>query len=297
MKFAGSIILVGISIGIAAAQQPTVSQGGVVNSANYSTDNPRGSLVTVFGTNMVSGANELLTASTVPLSTEVIGKSPAGKTDKVSVSVNDTPAPIFYAAGGAEQGGALATQASIQVPWETKTGTADIVVTLNGQASAPQQFHVTTFSPAIFTINQQGTGPALVFNAVAITVNGKATLAIAQPANSVPGLTAIPAKGGDHLFLYATGLGPVTPSIASGAAPCKLTGCVSTDKQRTTTTLPVVLVGGVPAKVEFSGLAPQYVGVYQLNFQVPSGIPASSTTTLQVQAGNVTSNSVTFATQ
>jgi len=287
MKFAGSIILVGISIGIAAAQQPTVSQGGVVNSANYSTDNPRGSLVTVFGTNMVSGANELLHASTVPLTTQMIGKNPAtGKTDTISVTVNGTPAPLFYAAN---------TQTSIQVPWGTKTGTANIVVTLNGTSSAAQQFHVTMYSPGIFTTNQAGTGMAWVIN------NDDGTVAQPSAGWPFPKIKVRAAKAGDNLFIYATGLGPVVSPPKDGASPCPASGCPANFAQiAKTTTAPTVLINGTPipaANVQFAGLTPFYPGVYQLNFQMPSGIPASDTTTLQVQAGNVKSNSVTFATQ
>src|SRR5207245_569142 len=127
------------------------------------------------------------------------------------------------------------------------------------------------------------------FNGVPITVNGKPALAIAQPAGSVPGSTAIPAKVGDHLFVYCTGLGAVTPAIADGAAPCALSGCKTTDKQRTTVTKPTVLIGGISAHVEFSGLAPQFVGVYQLNFQVPAGVPTGDGVPIHIQIGGVTS--------
>jgi uncharacterized protein (TIGR03437 family) len=277
MKFGQVVILAGIVAGTVVAQMPTVNVGGVLNGASYSTTNPPGSLVVIFGTNM---AGAFLGASSTPLSMTL---------QNTSVTVNDKPAPMFYVS---------ATQSSVQLPWGISDGNANIVVKRNGTASASQQMQVGQFSPGIFTTTQNGQGMALAFNAVPITVNGKPALAIAQPAGSVPGLPTVPAKVGAHMLVYCTGLGAVTPTIADGAAPCALSGCKSTDKQRKTNTLPKVLIGGVSAHVEFSGLAPQFVGVYQLNFQVPSGVPTGNAVPIQIQIGGVSSrDGVTIAVQ
>ena len=277
MKFGRVLILAGIIAGTVVAQMPTVNVGGVLNGASYSTTNPPGSLIVIFGTNM---AGSFLGASSTPLSM---------KLQNTSVTVEGKPTPMFYVS---------ATQSAVQLPWATSDGNANIVVTRNGAASAPQQMQVGQFSPGIFTTTQNGQGMALAFNAIPITVNGKPALAIAQPAGSVPGLPTVPAKVGDHMLVYCTGLGAVTPTIADGAAPCALSGCKSTDKQRTTTTIPKVLIGGVSAHVEFSGLAPQFVGVYQLNFQVPSGVPTGNAVPIQIEIGGITSRSgVTIAVQ
>lgn len=282
MKFGRVLILTAVVAGTVVAQVPTVNEGGVLNGASYSTTNPPGSLIVIFGTNMASKAGVLLSASTTPLSTTLKNSS-----DTISVKINGKATPMFYAS---------TTQTSVQLPWGISDGTANIVVTRNGTASASQQLQVGQFSPGIFTTTQDGQGMALAFNGVPITVNGKPALAIAQPAGSVPGLPAVPAKVSDHLFVYCTGLGAVTPSITDGAAPCALSGCKSTDKQRKTTTLPKVLIGGVSAHVEFSGLAPQFVGVYQLNFEVPSGVPTGNAVPIQIQIGGVSSrDGVTIA--
>lgn len=270
-------MLAGLVAGTVAAQMPTVNQGGVLNGASYSTTNPPGSLIVIFGTNM---AGAFLGASSTPLSM---------KLQETSVAVNDKPAPMFYVS---------ATQTAVQLPWATSDGNANIVVTRNGTASAPQQMQVSQFSPGIFTVTQDGKGMALAFNAIPITVNGKPALAIAQPAGSVPGLPTVPAKVGDHMLVYCTGLGAVTPTISDGAAPCALSGCKTGDVQRKTTTQPKVLIGTVSASVEFSGLAPQFVGVYQLNFKVPPGVPTGNAVPIQIQIGGVTSrDGVTIAVQ
>ena len=90
------------------------------------------------------------------------------------------------------------------------------------------------------------------------------------------------------LIILATGLGPVTPTVANGAD--------STDALRTTVTTPVVLVGGVPAQVVFSGLSPNFVGVNQINVMLPAGTPTGDQVSLQIQMGGQTStNQVTIA--
>lgn len=280
MKFFRWVLTGAIFAGTAVAQQPTVNQNGVVNAASYSLDNPRGSLITIFGTNMAQ-AGVLLTPGTTPLSTQV-KKGP----DTVSVTINDTPAPIQYVS---------TTQTSVQVPWGTKSGTATVVVTRNGVASPPQTFHATTFSPGIFNIEQSNKGRAWAINAITGTV--------AQPTQGwpYPKITALPAKAGDHLYIYATGLGPVNPLIADGAAPCSLQGCAPGVKQRVLvkSTKIQVLVGGVSAKLEFAGLAPQFPGVYQVNFQVPEGVTAGDAVPVQIQieGGGTSTAQVTLAIQ
>jgi hypothetical protein len=47
-------------------------------------------------------------------------------------------------------------------------------------------------------------------------------------------------------------------------------------------TLGTVCVGGTPAAVSFSGVAPGYVGLYQVNAQVPSGIAPNNAVTVAV---------------
>jgi uncharacterized protein (TIGR03437 family) len=59
------------------------------------------------------------------------------------------------------------------------------------------------------------------------------------------------------------------------------------------------MVGGVAADVSFSGLAPGYVGLYQINAQVPAGLPANSATPVSISYGQgaASSNVVTIAVQ
>jgi uncharacterized protein (TIGR03437 family) len=69
-----------------------------------------------------------------------------------------------------------------------------------------------------------------------------------------------PLQPGEFATVYATGLGSVAGPPATGAA---LTGVASV------TGTVEVLVGGVVAELQYAGLAPGFVGVYQVNFRVP----------------------------
>lgn len=261
-----SLIFILVFAGFAAAQTPTVVKGGVLNGASFDQTMPvtPGSLISIFGSNL---AATTANADSIPLST-VLGN--------VSVTFNGISAPlngVFHAS--------TQDQINAQLPWNLPTGTATVVVTNNGVSSAPQTLQVGQFSPGIFSVNF-GVGQAIAINGSDGT--------LAAPAGSVPGLTTRPAKIGDPfgIAILCTGLGPVTPTVANGAN--------SLDGLRTTNTNPVVLVGGVPATVIFSGLSPQFVGVNQVNVTLPASTPTGNNIPLQIQIGGLTStNQVTIA--
>lgn len=255
-------------LSLATAQTPSVNENGVLNAASYATvgqpGHPAaaGSLVAIFGNELASG---LTAASSIPLSTSLAG---------VTVSFNNTAAPIQFVSPG---------QVNAQIPWNlpqgAQPGTATVVVTRDGRMSAPRNFQVAQFSPGIFTLSGNGLGGAVVVN----VDDGS----VAQPAGSVPGIATRPARPGGAIIVYATGLGPVEPAVADGAA--------SLDQLRRTTMVPTVLIGGREAQVLFSGLSPQFPGVNQLNVVVPEGLPPGQVA-LQLRVGNVTtSDRVTIA--
>ena len=255
-----TLLLVAVVVITAHAQTPAVASGGVSNAANGLSTVTPGSLVSVYGTNLAAG---LAQADTIPLSTTL---------NNVSVTFNGVPAPLLFVSGG---------QINAQLPWNVLSsgtaGTANVVVTRSGTASAPQSLTVGPFSPGIFAINNI---------AVAINPDGS----IAAPAGAIPGIPTKPAKIGDPngLVILCTGLGAVNPPAVSGAA--------SLDALRTATTTPTVLIGGKAATVVFAGLSPQFVGVNQINVAVPTGTPTGNAVSLQLQVGGITTDpSVTIA--
>src|SRR4051812_27327480 len=161
------------------AQTPAVSAGGVSNAANGLSTVTPGGLVSIYGSNLAGG---LAQADTIPLATTL---------SDVKVTFNGVPAPLLFVSAG---------QINAQLPWGVLSGgaagTANVVVTRNNQASAPQSLQVGPFSPGIFAINNI---------AVAINADGS----IAAPAGAIPGINTRPAKIGDPggLVILCTGLG------------------------------------------------------------------------------------------
>lgn len=111
---------------------------------------------------------------------------------------------------------------------------------------------VAAYSPAIFQYTEASSGLSLA-------------AALDQSYNLIG--SGNPAVRGATIQVYANGLGPVTNQPASGwPAP--------SGPLAQTTTPPTVTIGGQAAAVVFSGLAPGFPGLYQLNVTVPPGISA-----------------------
>jgi len=62
-----------------------------------------------------------------------------------------------------------------------------------------------------------------------------------------------------------------------------------------TASVPSVTIDDQPATVYFSGLAPAFVGLWQLNIQVPPAASTGEAIVLSLDFGNQTANSVTIA--
>jgi len=141
---------------------------------------------------------------------------------------------------------------------------------------------VISAAPGIFAVNF-GVGQAIAY--------GNSDGQFAAPVGSIPGLTTHPAKIGDPttLVILATGLGAVTPPVTTGSA-------VTDGQIHYTVVNPTVLVGGVETQLIFSGLQPQFPGVYQLNIIIAPGTPTGDAIPLQlVMDGITTTNQVTIA--
>jgi uncharacterized protein (TIGR03437 family) len=254
-----SLILVLAALPTLRAQAPSIDAGGIVNSVTYGKGQPvtQGSLVAIFGSALAAAT---AVSATIPLATAL---------SNVSVTVDGIPAPLSFVSSG---------QINAQIPWEVQgggTGTSMVVVTNGTTKSAPQAVQIGNASPGVYATAD---GHAIAINAQDPKSDRYGT--ITAPAGSIPGLTTFPARVGDLLIVYATGLGAVDSSPATGAN--------SQDKLRQTTVKPVVLIGGQQANVAFAGLSPQYVGVYQLNLFVPQ-VTAGDAVPIQIQLNGSTS--------
>jgi uncharacterized protein (TIGR03437 family) len=175
----------------------------------------------------------------------------------VSVTVGGRPAPLFYVSPG---------QINFQVPWETAAGSTNVAVSLNGATSNMASVSVAAASPGLFTSG----GNAVVQNSD-YTVN--------QASN--------PAAPGSAIICYLTGSGPVNQAPADGAAS------PSSPLVKATSTV-TATIGTQSAQVLFAGLAPGFVGVFQVNVTVPSGL-AAGTYPLTIAVGGQSSNSATIS--
>ena len=83
----------------------------------------------------------------------------------------------------------------------------------------------------------------------------------------------------------------------AGAPMSAKTAPAPTSPLAETTFQPVVTMGGIGATVQFSGLTPGEVGLYQINAQVPAGAPSGTALPLIISINGVTSNTATIAIQ
>jgi uncharacterized protein (TIGR03437 family) len=167
------------------------------------------------------------------------------------------------------------SQINLQVPWELQgESSTSVTVTANSFTSQPQAIPVGVADPGIFSLGAPQGGQGAIVNLAGSVVN----------ANS-------PAHAGDYLEIYATGLGPVSNQPATGAEAgisllSNLTGNAT------------VTIGGVPAPViTFAGLAPTFIGLYQVDVQVPMGITAGNAVPVVVSIGAIASNTVIISVQ
>ena len=79
----------------------------------------------------------------------------------------------------------------------------------------------------------------------------------------------------------------VACSVATGQA-------ASSNPVSNVNVLPFAFIGGVPATVRFAGLAPSFVGLYQVNIEVPANAPVGDDP-LQLISNGVASNPVTIS--
>jgi len=182
----------------------------------------------------------------------------------VKVTVNGSvDAPLFYVSP---------TQINFQMPVEATGTSASLVVTNGGIQGPAATVALTAEAPGIFTTATSGSGQAAALNAD-FTANSSTN----------------PAAGGTTVSLFASGLGATVPPYLTGQ-----TGATSEPLNRTVQT-PTVNINGVSATIGFSGLAPGFVGLYQVNATVPPGTPAGAAVFVTLTINGRVSNTVTIA--
>jgi len=220
---------------------------------------PPGAIVAIFGSGLTDG-----TSCLPPSCNPAFGSDGRLNTTMAGaqVTVNGTPVPIFYAIPG---------QLGIQIPTELTGSSATIQVSVGGQSSPAVTVQVEPVSPGIFSFTGDGRGAGAFTH-----VDGSPVL----PQN--------PARPGELVILYATGLGQVSPAVATGALP---------GGESRTVAAATVSIDGIAVTPDFAGLAGCCVGLNQINLQIPSNTRTANDIPVVLSVGGKQSNTVTIAVQ
>ncbi len=263
-----SLKLLALSIGLAALFHGPISSAGagkaaaplsVANAASYATTVAPGSIGALFSSDMTTLGGQA--AVSIPLPTTLAG---------LSVKVAGITAYLFYAGP---------SQINLQIPGGVASGNATVEVFATGLATPVSTGSVTVAesAPGVFTFNQLGT-----FQAAALNSDSS----INSDFDVFPG--SHPEASGIYVSIFATGVGRTSPLVPDGqAAP----GVQLAIADAPTT----VNIGGVAAQVLYSGLAPGYVGLWQINAVLPGSLPTNLSTSLAVELKTRQSQPTTIA--
>jgi uncharacterized protein (TIGR03437 family) len=171
--------------------------------------------------------------------------------DGISVSINGKPAYVWYLSP---------TQLNVQAPEDSTAGNVAITVTNCNATSPPFTFPRRTLAPGFLAPTNYTAGgtPYMV-----ATFASDDAYVLNTTTGAALGLNSRPAKPGDLIIAYGIGFGDVTPSILPGVIAEQSNNLVN----------PVTIsFGSTNATLSYSGLAPNFVGLYEFYITVPSGL-------------------------
>jgi uncharacterized protein (TIGR03437 family) len=239
---------------VSGAPVPLIKQGKIQNAASFAAD------AVVAPGSIIAVQGNLLADSAPQLSTTGPWPTSLGHTQ---VKLGDRALPLYYTSSG---------QLNAQVPFDLQENAQlQLVVQRDDAISVPASVSVASAQPAIFTTNFQGFGQGAIVNGV--------TNLFADSTN--------PVKVGDVISIYCTGLGAVSPPVQEGQPAS------NTTLSRTTNTV-TVSIGGIPAKVDFAGMAPGFIGLYQVNAFIPTGVAPGDSVPVVLTEGTQVSNTATI---
>jgi uncharacterized protein (TIGR03437 family) len=217
--------------------KPAPAIQSVTNTASLRPYFSPGALITIVGSNLAS-PSQTGSYDDTALYPRTLGNS--------TVTIGGVAAPLLYVSSN---------QINAVLPYDPQSrASPEVVVTHFGQASVPHKILIDSTSPAIFTLNQTGTGQGVIRQMAT-----DRTFSFNSADN--------PAGAGSPFEMYCTGVGewnlPLFGDVSLG-------NIVPLQLQAVTVT-----VGGVPARVLYAGppgglLAPW--GYVQVNAIVPDGV-------------------------
>jgi uncharacterized protein (TIGR03437 family) len=256
-------LVIPVNLFVTSQTGPLIGFGGIVDNTGKAPISP-GDIAVAYGTQFTTGIPAA--ASALPLSTNLSG---------VQVLVNSVFAPLYYTSGG---------QIDFQIPYATATGSAVVQVLNNGVPGNKVSVQIVPRAPKILLEGGSGSFPIIVDYMASAVTQLQST---------------IPAHPGDTLVIYAIGLGQTTPAAVDGAAAS------GSPLMQIAPPVSVTLSGSSPFAAStvitpsFVGLAPGFVGLYQINATIPSSYvpPAGNSVTLSLSIDGAASLPVQITVQ
>jgi uncharacterized protein (TIGR03437 family) len=188
-----------------------------------------------------------------------VGTSLAG----VNVTVAGVPAPVYYVSPA---------QINIVVPAALAAGLHPVQVRV-GNTTYDATMRLISAAPGLFQHDQATPPKGAVLNQ-----------------NNSINTSSVVALRGDVVQIYATGPGAFKNAITDG-------GAAPSNPLNETRSTPQVFIGGIPATVSYSGLAPGYPALWQINARVPTQTFITGRVPVVVYMDGVASNEVTIFVQ
>jgi uncharacterized protein (TIGR03437 family) len=224
-----------------ALQPPSIAAGGVVSASAFGefTSATPGSWIEIYGSNLATDTRSWQ-------GSDFSGINAPTSLDGTYVTIGGQAAFIAYISPG---------QVNALIPSNVATGTQQLTLPSPGGTTSPVNITINSVEPGLLAppnFNLGGTQYA-----VAVFADGTYVL----PAGAIPGVNSRPAQPGDEIVLYGVGFGPVKPNMPAGQLVQQANTLASSLEMS---------IGGVPVtNVPYSGLAPNFTGLYQFNIVVP----------------------------
>jgi uncharacterized protein (TIGR03437 family) len=159
----------------------------------------------------------------------------------VRVLINHLPANVYYVSP---------TQVNVLAPVSLVAGPATIQLINDGLAGPAIDIVLDPVAPAMFELS--------------------GTVVLAAHLDGTVITSDAPARRGEVVVVYATGLGPTVPPAIANRLPDGAASITRLADFR-------VWLNGVPvpaARILYAGISPPYAGLFQINLRIPDDAPA-----------------------
>jgi len=214
---------------------PVAAVAAFVNGASFRQGWTPGSLGSIFGSGLMEGIAGVVAADRAPFPTVLRG---------VRITVDGFDAPLISLVKQGDQ-----EQVNLQVPFGVPVGSATVVIDNNGSRTTITGVRILAVLPGIFEFTLEGVRLAAALHA---------DFSVVTPQN--------PARPGEVILLFLTGMGTTNPVVGTNVAgPVPLANTVR---------VPAVGLNGEGQEVLASVYAPGLYTAYQINFRVARNVRA-----------------------